>query len=424
MATPPPDPTPEAVARWFGSRFTRALDLAPLPAPALRFLSGPSLVCRTRLSFAGDSGSQTVDAWRLRFGEVFGPCKGGVRFHPGVDEANLTALAARILLKCAVNGLPHGGAAGGVAVDPRKLGAAGRVALARAYVTAYADLIGGDRDILSPDVGTDAGLMAVMSETLDTLRRRFEPAAINGKPPGGGGVPGRHGATARGAFAVLDTLLENGTGPGPAALTGLTIAVQGFGAAGSTFAVEAARRGARIVAAGDASACLHAAAGLPVDMLVASKAGGRAFSTFDHPGVTVAARETVFTPQADWLVCAALGGAVDAPIAAALRCGLVVEIANGAVDDAGDAVLQTRGVTVVPDVVVNAGGITVSHFEWVVGRTGAPLTAEEVAARLDLRMRETARRLRETATAAGVPLTVAAQLLAIDRLHAALESRT
>jgi len=423
MATASDDPTPGAIARWFGARFTRGLAIAPLPASALRFLVGPSLVCRTRLSFTGLSGLQTVEAWRLRFGEVFGPCKGGVRFHPGVDEGNLTALAARILLKCAVNGLPHGGAAGGVAVDPSALGAAGRVALARAYVTAYADLIGGDRDILSPDVGTDAGLMAVMSETLDTLRRRFEPAAINGKPPGRGGVPGRHGATARGAFSVLDELLENGTSAEGGALTGVTMAVQGFGAAGSTFALEAARRGARMVAAADSSACLRAETGLPVDALVAFKAGGRAFSTFEHPGVTVVAREDVFTTSADWLVCAALGGAIDGRVAGEVRCGLIVELANGAVDDAGDAVLQSRGVTVVPDVVVNAGGITVSHFEWVVGRTGAPLTAEEVAARLDLRMRETARRLRQTATATGVPLTVAAQLLAIDRLHAALESR-
>jgi glutamate dehydrogenase (NADP+) len=413
-------PLPEPVARLFGARFAEALGHAPLSAEALRFLSGPSLVCRTRLSFSGgDAGSRTVDAWRLRFGDVFGPCKGGVRFHPGVTEANLTALAARILLKCAVNDLPHGGAAGGVAVDPRTLGPEGRAALARAYVTAYADLIGGDRDVLSPDVGTDAGLMSVMSETLDTLRRRFEPAAINGKPPGRGGVPGRHGATARGAFAVMETILENEN----ARFDGLRVAIQGFGAAGGTFATEAVARGARVVAAADSSACLSCDDGLPVGDLLVHKAAGRRFAELAAPGVRVEASEGVFATRADWLVCAALGGAVDADRASALHCGHVLELANAAVDDAGDAVLRRRGVTVVPDVVVNAGGITVSHFEWVQGRTGAPFTATEVGARLDARMRWTAQRLRETAAEAGVSLTIAAQLLARDRLHAALESR-
>lgn len=405
-----------APASLFGARFALALAHRPLPADVLAFLSAPAWVARARLSApVADASVQRPWAWRLRFGDVLGPCKGGVRFHPGVTEENLVALAARILLKCAVNDLPHGGAAGGVAIDPKTLGPGDREALARDYVRAFFDVIGPERDILSPDLGTDARLMAVMSAEYDRLARRFVPAAINGKPPGQGGVLGRHGATARGAFAVMETLLPRWD----AGIAGARFSVQGFGAAGGTFAAEAVARGARVVAASDTSAALLCSAGLPVDALLAAKAAGRPLATLALPGVTLAPPDALFAARTDWLVCAALPGQVTGAVATELDCRGVVEIANAAVDDAGDEVLRARGVHVLPDVVVNAGGITVSHFEWVQGRTGAPLAAAEVAARLDARMRETARRLDETATAHGVPLTVAAQMMAQDRLRAA-----
>ncbi|MBL8645134.1 MAG: glutamate dehydrogenase, partial [Rhodospirillaceae bacterium] len=169
------------VRRNFGARFIAALKHSALPDEALLHLTGPARVLKARLPVKSASSTATYDAWRLNFVPVFGPTKGGVRFHPGVDEKSLTTLAGRILLKCAVNALPHGGAAGGVAVAAGDLTPLELEILARQYVAAFDAIIGEDRDILSPDLGTDARVMAWMADEIRVRRGRWENAAVNGK---------------------------------------------------------------------------------------------------------------------------------------------------------------------------------------------------------------------------------------------------
>jgi glutamate dehydrogenase (NADP+) len=404
------------LAATFGTRFTEALAFAPLPDSTLALLAEPAQVLRTRIPLVRDDGDLTVHtAWRLRMADALGPTKGGVRFHPAVDEPSLAILAARILVKCAVNDLPHGGAAGGVAVDPKALSTRELEALSRGYVNAVADLVGADRDILSPDLGTDARVMAWMADQLNLLRRTLEPGAVNGKLPGRGGIPGRHGATAAGAWTVLHAVLEeHDLDP-----RGLTCAVQGLGAAGGTLATRLVEHGVRVVAVSDSSGGWYRREGLDAGRLIEAKARGQALATLEPGGASPIRPTEALEAPADLVIAAALGGQITAANAGRLSCRLVVEIANAAVSSDAEPILGESGITVVPDVVVNAGGITVSHFEWAQSRQGLRWSADDVSERLEQRMRATARAMLTVAHEAKVALPTAAQILALQRLRAA-----
>jgi len=406
-----------AVAEHFGSRFVKALAFEADGMPIEDYLCKPSLSMETRLQLPRDDGRlDFLPAWRIRFLDILGPSKGGVRFHEGVSEANLTTLAARILVKCAANGLPHGGAAGGVRVDPKTLSILEHKALAQAYVAAYGDVIGENKDILSPDLGTNARTMAWMSIQLNRQRRLFEPGGINGKPIALGGVQGRPGATAKGARIILERLMAFRN----RGLKGATAAVQGFGAAGGSLALELAQNGVRIVAVSDSSGGWHAPKGLDIEKLLAAKTSGLALADQQVKEAVSIAPEAALEVPADLIIAAGTGGQVNAGNAGRLQCSFVVEIANAAVTDDAEAVLEKKGIEIVPDIVVNAGGITVSHFEWVQNRTGATMTAQEVHDKLQTRMLSTADRWLAEVADRQVSLTVAAQLLAIGRIKQAL----
>jgi glutamate dehydrogenase (NADP+) len=404
----------DKAGQLFGRRFTQALGPSPLPEDVLQEITEPQRVVSARLKIAR-AGAAAVLArgWRLCLSDVLGPTKGGVRFHPGVSHDSLVSLAARILLKCAVNGLPHGGAAGGVTIDPKQLSGAELEHLARAYVRAFADVIGAERDILSPDLGTGAKVMAWMTDELNVLRRRQEPAAINGKPPGNGGIAGRHEATATGAQVVLgEFFAQRGWEP-----SRLTCAIQGFGAAGGTMAAQFAQSGMRVVAVSDTSGGWHAAGGLDVPALYKAKRAGTPLAAMTVPGATRIAPLQALEVPADLVIAAALGGQIDGELAPRMKCRAVVELANAACTDEADRYFESHDVAVLPDVVVNAGGITVSHFEWAQNRSGRLVPEEEVRSQLRERMRATAGRLLAAAAAHRVALPVAAQILAIDKLR-------
>lgn len=401
----------------FGRRFALALDRRPLPSHVLQEILEPQRVVSSRLKLTRPGGApEFVQGWRVCLSDAMGPSKGGVRFHPGVTRENLVGLAARILVKCAVNDLPHGGAAGGVAIDPANLNRQQVELLARQYVRAFCDVIGADRDILSPDLGTDAVVMAWMADEFNVIRRRHEPAAVNGKPPGLGGIAGRHGATALGAKVVLQELIAaRGWDPGK-----LTCVVQGLGAAGSTVAEHLWHWGVRVVAVSDSSGGLHCPEGLDVPAICRAKRDGFSAAKQSPVGATRIDPLRVFDVPCDIVVAAALGGQVDVDCAPRMRCRAVVEIANAAVTGEAERYFDTQGVIVVPDVVVNAGGITASHFEWAQNRSGAIEPEAEVLAKLEKRMVGTARRLLAVATETRVTLAVAAQLLAIEKLERVL----
>jgi glutamate dehydrogenase (NADP+) len=404
----------QRIMELFGGRFSCGLVHCPLPADALAELVEPQRIVSARISVprAGQS-PLLARGWRLCLSDLLGPTKGGVRFHPGVNQDNLLSLSARIFLKCAVNSLPHGGAAGGVAIDPKTLSSGELEGLSRGYVRAFADVIGAERDILSPDLGTGPTVMAWMSDELRTLRMRHEPAAINGKPPGAGGIAGRHGATALGVGVVLRELFARWHWE----QANLTFAIQGFGAAGGTLAEYLSQAGMRVVAVSDSSAGWYNASGIDVMRVSTAKRGGVPLSKLDPKGATQITPRQVLEARADVVVAAALGGQVDAQIAQRMQCRAVVEVANSAVTSDADSVLESRCIHVVPDLVVNAGGITASHLEWVQNRTGRIVAEPEVRVELESRMAATAQKLVQTATEFGVTLPVAAQIMAIEKLR-------
>lgn len=399
-----------------GARFAEALRIRPLGEDAAAIISRPRHVHRFSLPVRMDDGTlQVFTGWRVRYSDVFGPTKGGVRFHPETSEESLTALAFRLLLKCAVNGLPHGGAGGGVRVDPRRLSRRELERLAHRYVDAVGDGLSPDRDILSPDLGTDAETMRWMVEEYRRVRRTADAAAINGKPLALGGIPGRPGSTARGAWTVLREVLQSrGLGA-----KGLTFAVQGYGSAGGRLAVLLEQEGLRLVAAADASGGWHDPRGLDAGALWQAKADGRRFAALDLPRATRTDPVGVLAVPADIVIPAAVANQITSDLAPGLQCRLVLEVANGPIASDAEALVASKAV-VVPDLVANAGGITMSHFEWVQNRTGLPWTEEDARARLDARMRATARAMIDTARERNVTLAVAPQLIALDRLAAAL----
>jgi glutamate dehydrogenase (NADP+) len=405
--------TLQKASELFGRRFGLALDRCAVPDEVLEQIVEPQRVMSARIKIPRKGGpSLFARAWRLCLSDVLGPTKGGVRFHSGVSAESLLSLAARILLKCAVNGLPHGGAAGGVAIDPKLLSNDELEALARGYVRAFADVIGADRDILSPDLGTGAQVMAWMSDELNAIRRRLEPAAINGKPPGGGGIAGRHGATAAGAGIVLRKLFAEWQWDPHE----LTCAIQGLGAAGGTIAEHLAQPGMRVVAVSDSSGGWYAAEGLDVSEICRSKRGGTPLAKLAIEGATRITSLQALEAPADLVIAAALGGQIDEQVAPKMQCRAIVELANAAVTNEADRYLETRNITVVPDVVVNAGGITVSHLEWVQNRSGRITQEQEVRDQLEARMSDTTGKLLAASKTFGVGLPVAAQILAIEKL--------
>lgn len=409
----------DRLAELAGSRFTHALQLRPLSDDALLRLATPEESRRVYLPIRADDGAlRLLTAWRVRYSSALGPTKGGVRFTREVSEEQLFALAFRIMLKCAVNGLPHGGAGGAVMVAPSALSVAEREQVARRYVDALGEAVAPDRDILSPDLGTDAQTMAWMADQYTRTRGESPAGAINGKPVALGGIPGRPGATARGAWVVLEQVL-NSLGW---AADGLTFAVQGYGSAGGNLAVLLEQRGLRLVAASDSSGGWTNAKGLDAAGLWAAKTSGRRFSELAIAGADRIDIADVLTVPADITIPAATANQITSAIAARVSSRLILEIANGPVAPEAEAVLATRGIIIVPDLVANAGGITMSHFEWAQNRDAERWTEAEARERLDARMLGTARAMIDTSRTRQVSLAVAAQLLAIERLSTSLHT--
>jgi len=400
----------------FKQQVNAAAKLAGLTEKEQTALEKPDRVLRADLEVVLDSGSKaTFPAYRIQFNNARGPYKGGIRFHPEADEDEVSALAAMMMVKCAVVGIPFGGAKGGVTVDPKKLSVRERQALARAYVQAFSDHLGPDQDIPAPDVYTNPSVMAHMLDEYEVITGKSQPAMITGKPIALGGSLGRDTATADGAIAVLEALLEDER----VDATELTAAVQGAGNAGAQAARLLARLGTKVVALSDSSGTLQDESGLDVAALLEGKAQKKEFSAVGK----VDAVDAVLSANADLFVPAALEEQLRIDTVDALRARYVLEIANGPTTPEADALLATRGVTVVPDVLANAGGVAVSYFEWVQGRTGDYWKKEVVEARLSEIMRKAYREVADFARERTVTLRAAAYALALKRVAEAMRER-
>jgi glutamate dehydrogenase (NADP+) len=393
----------------------------------LEILAHPATTLAAALPVRMDDGTlRHFLAYRCRYNDLLGPTKGGIRYHPDVTRAEVQALALWMTLKCAVLGLPYGGGKGGVVVDPKALSPRELERLSRAYVRAMADFIGPDVDIPAPDVYTTPRIMGWMADEYRCITRRHAPAVITGKPLELGGSLGRDEATGRGAFLVIEALARRrGLEP-----SRTRVAIQGFGNAGYHVGRLLQQAGYRIVAVSDSKGGIHSDAGFDVESLYAQKQSTRRLHGVYCEGSVcheVAHRQIsnaeLLELDVDLLVPAALEDQITTANADRIRAPLIVEVANGPIAGDVDERLHGRGVVVVPDILANAGGVTVSWCEWVQNRQGTTWTLDEVRDRLADAMTRAFDAVWAAAGSEGLSLRSAAYAVALRRLGAALAAQ-
>ena len=373
-----------------------------------------------------DDGSlQVFEGHRVRHNDLRGPGKGGLRYHPDVNLDEVKTLAFCMTCKCAVMDLPFGGAKGGIAVDPKSLSTRELERLSREFVGRIADFIGPETDIPAPDVYTNARIMGWMMDEYSKVVRKRTPGVITGKPLALGGSRGRDTATGFGGYVCIKELeKEEGWVPGET-----TVAVQGFGNAGQAIARLLYNDGYKVVAVSDSKGGIYRKEGFDIDSLIQTKNETRELkavycegSVCEAVDADVLDNEEILALDVDILVPAALSGVVSENNAGDLRARTILELANGPIDDAADAILAEKGVRVIPDILANAGGVTVSYFEWVQNRSGDYWSEDEVRKRLRTRMREQFRAVRDLAEEHDVTLRTAAYILALKRIGDAVEA--
>ena len=375
-------------------------------------LKNPERVLETNLTFELDDGSlETVRAYRSQFNGDRGPYKGGIRYHPGVTRDEVKALSGWMAYKCAVVDIPYGGGKGGIAIDPSDYSESELERLTRSFAAELRPLIGEDRDIPAPDVNTGQREMNWIKDTYETLENTTAPGVITGKALDSGGSEGRVEATgrsvalsAREAFDWLDR-----------DIAGATVAVQGYGNAGSVAAALIDDLGGDVVAVSDSSGGVHDPDGFDPRAVKAHK--NETGSVVGYDGAASVTNDELLTLDVDLLVPAALENAVDETLARDVSADVIVEAANGPLTPDADDVLAERDVTVVPDILANAGGVTVSYFEWVQNRQRFGWTEERVNEELERVIVDAFDRLVESHEANDVKnLRTAAYVVAISRI--------
>ncbi len=400
------------------AQFDAAADQLDLD-PAIRaVLATPWREMTVRFPVALDDGTTRVfTGYRVQHNVARGPAKGGLRYHPATDLDDVRALAMWMTWKCALVNVPFGGAKGGVTCDPRQLSPKELEAITRRFATELAPIIGADVDIPAPDVGTNAQTMAWILDTLAVPGGVTQPAVVTGKPIGLGGSLGRSDATGQGVVhTVVDALRRSGRD-----LAGARVAIQGFGNVGEATSRLLAAAGARIVAITDVGGGVRDEAGLDVGRLrrFLEETG----SIAGAPGTRPIDNATLFGLDVDVLVLAALEGQITAANAGTVRARILAEAANGPVSPDADPILAANGVTVIPDILCNAGGVVVSYYEWVQNREGRAWTADEVAIRLERTMRDAATAVWDRAERDGLPPRLAAHVIAVERVAEATALR-
>lgn len=354
--------------------------------------------------------------YRIQHDNSRGPMKGGLRFHPHVDPDEVNSLAALMTFKTAVVNLPYGGAKGGINVDPAKLSHSELQRLTRSFIDGIHDIIGPQMDIPAPDMGTNAQTMAWIVDQYSKYHG-WNPAVVTGKPLELGGSPGREAATGRGlAIATEAILVDNNIN-----MNGLRVVIQGFGNVGSWAARFLYDRGAKIVAISDATGAIYCKSGVDINTLTAHTQAKGSISGFD--GGDRINPENLFSIDCDVLVPAALGNVLTKDNAAEVAAKYIIEGANGPTTPEADEIFAKRGITVVPDILANAGGVIVSYFEWVQNIQQFRWTEERVIAELQSVMSEAYKEVKSTAKSSRCDLRTGAFELAISRVARATALR-
>ena len=365
-----------------------------------------------------DGHVEVLRGYRVQHNLSRGPAKGGIRYHPSTDIDEVRALAMWMTWKCALIGIPYGGAKGGVTIDPRLYSKTELERVTRRYASEILPIIGPERDIPAPDVGTDEQTMAWFMDTYSVNKGYTVTGVVTGKPLAVGGSLGRAGATSRGVlFTAFAALREAGVDP-----RDVSVAVQGFGKVGGLAAQFLHDAGCKVVAVSDVKGGAYNSMGLnPAAMMRAMKQGLE--SVAGYPGTDDLTNEELLELDVDILVPAALEGVIHEGNADAVKARFVVEGANGPTTPDADAVLEDRGVVVVPDVLANSGGVAVSYYEWVQDLQAYWWTEDEVNDRLKAIMEGAYQEVSALAQEEGTSLRTAAQMIGVGRVAEAHRTR-
>ncbi|MGZ6345101.1 MAG: Glu/Leu/Phe/Val family dehydrogenase [Candidatus Limnocylindrales bacterium] len=399
-------------------QFDLAADKLSLDPGLRKVLREPRREFTVHFPVKMDDGSvQVFTGYRVQHNLARGPAKGGIRYHQDVSLDEVKALAMWMTWKCAVVGIPYGGGKGGVVVDPKKLSMKELEGLTRRFATEISVLIGPERDIPAPDVNTNAQTMAWIMDTYSMHVGYTVPGVVTGKPISLGGSEGRNEATARGAvYCIVEAAKHLGID-----LHHATVAVQGFGNAGSIAAQLMQLEGSRVVAVSDSTGGIARPEGLDIDRVIAWKKEHATVQGF--PGSKDVTNEQVLETECDILIPVALENQITAKNADRIKARVVAEAANGPTTPDADERLHERGVFLIPDILCNAGGVTVSYFEWVQDLNRDHWTEEVVNEKLRIIMVKAFHEVLKLAEANDVNNRVGAYLLAVDRVASATELR-
>lgn len=400
-------------------RFDKAVELLGITDEMYNILKVPRKQVIVGLPVTLDNGRiHTFEGYRVIHSTILGPGKGGIRFDPDVNLDEVRALAAWMTWKCAVVDIPYGGAKGGIACDPRSMSAGEMERLMRAYTTAMLDVFGPDQDIPAPDMGTSSREMAWLMDEYSKAKGMTVQAVVTGKPLVLGGSLGRTEATGRGvmvsALAAMEKLRLN-----PYKSTAV---VQGFGNVGSYAAALLRERGVKVLAVSDISGVYYNSNGIDVEAALAYRITNNG-TLEGYKEAEVLQPEELFRLPVDVLVPAAKEDVITNRNAGEIQAKLIVEGANGPTSATADDIINEKGIMVVPDILANAGGVTVSYFEWVQNRIGYKWTLERINRRTDRIMKDAFNHVYETSQKYNVSLRIAAYIVAIDKVASTYKYR-
>ena len=394
----------------------KAAEILDLDESTLNFLRHPKTIYQTGVPVKMDDGTvQVFTGFRVQHNDARGPFKGGIRYHPQVSMDEVKALAMWMTWKCAVVDIPFGGAKGGVICNPKEMSQGELERMTRRFTHSIAPIIGPEKDIPAPDVYTNPQTMAWIMDTYSQIKGQRTLGVVTGKPLAAGGSKGRNTSTARGCiFAAREALKVKGIEP-----EGATVAIQGYGNAGS-FAHMLAEEilGAKVVAVSDSSGGIYKADGMSYEDVIAHKKETGSVSDFD--GAKNISNEDLLTLEVDLLIPAALEDQINDSNAADIKAKVICEAANGPTTPDADEVLFENDVLVIPDILANAGGVTVSYFEWLQSFNEFPWSEEEVNKRLEEKIVTAFNAVHDIAQEHNIDHRTAANVLAVGRVSESL----
>lgn len=398
--------------------FDAAADALKLDKDTREMIKFPERILTVTVPVRMDDGHiHRFEAYRVQHSSVRGPAKGGIRYHPQVTLDEVKALATWMTWKCAVVNIPFGGAKGGVTCDPKHMSQGELERMTRRYTSAILPLIGPEQDIPAPDVYTNPQTMAWIMDTFSMTKGYAIPGVVTGKPICLGGSLGRNEATGRGVFNTIECACEH-LGM---QLKGARVVVQGFGNAGSVAAQLLHEAGAKVIAVSDSRTCILNGDGINVPELMHLKALTGNMEGF--PEAKTITPEELLALDCDILVPAALENMIYEENAGTVRARIVAEAANGPVTPAADRILESKGIFVIPDILCNAGGVTVSYFEWVQDEQHLFWEAQDVYNRLERVMKIAFRDVLKIHQDERVSMRIAANMLGIHRVAEAVKLR-